>query len=57
MLVVAIFVFGHALISRRIENTPITGPMVFVAAGVLLGSVGVLDEGVTMDSVVRVLAG
>lgn len=56
VLVVAVFVFGHALISKRIEGTPITGPIVFVAAGVLLGSAGLLDEGVTMDSVVRVVA-
>ena len=56
VLVVAVFVFGHALISKRIEGTPITGPIVFVAAGVLFGSAGLLDEGVTMDSVVRVAA-
>ena len=40
VLVVAVFVFAHTLISRKIENTPITGPIVFVAAGVVLGSVG-----------------
>jgi NhaP-type Na+/H+ or K+/H+ antiporter len=56
VLVVAVFVFAHALISRRIESSPISGPMVFVAAGVLLGSIGALDEGVTTDSVVRVAA-
>ena len=56
VLVVAVFVFAHALISKRIENTPLTGPMVFVTAGILLGSSGLLDEGFTMDSVVRVAA-
>lgn len=56
VLVVALFVFAHALISKRIENTPITSPMVFVAAGILFGSSGLLDEGVTGDSVVRLAA-
>ena len=35
--VVAGFVLGYALISRRLETTPVTGPMIFVGSGILLG--------------------
>ena len=54
--VVAAFVFGFALISRRIENTAVTGPMIFVIAGLALGATDVLSEGATMDSVLEVTA-
>jgi len=39
MIVLAIFValfFGYALVSRPLEKTPVTAPMVFTAAGMLL---------------------
>lgn len=35
--VVALVVFAYGLVSRRLERTPITGPIVFVAIGVLVG--------------------
>ena len=36
-IVAAVFV-GYALISRRLARSPITGPMLFVAAGTLIGT-------------------
>ena len=35
--IIAAVVLGYALISRRVERTVITAPMVFVAAGIVLG--------------------
>jgi NhaP-type Na+/H+ and K+/H+ antiporter len=35
---VAVCLLGFALIQRRLATTPITGPMVFVALGLLAGS-------------------
>ncbi len=49
--VVAGFVLAYALVSRRLERTPATGPMVFVAFGILIGTAGLdvvelgMDEG------------
>jgi NhaP-type Na+/H+ or K+/H+ antiporter len=43
--VIACLVFGFGLLSRRLEGTPVTGPMVFVAAGLLAGWTGILDFG------------
>ena len=37
LLVLAVVVFAFGLISRRLEGTILTAPIVFVAAGVLLG--------------------
>jgi len=37
---VAGFVLAYALVSRRLETTPVTGPMVFVGFGLLIGSGG-----------------
>ncbi len=54
---VAAFVLAYGLVSRRLQSTPVTGPMVFVAIGMLIGPAGIdvvdigLDEGA-----VRVLA-
>ena len=44
---IAAFLLLYGLVSGRLERSPITGPMVFVAAGVLLWRLGVLggDEG------------
>jgi NhaP-type Na+/H+ or K+/H+ antiporter len=39
MIVLAIFIalfFAYALVSRRLEQTPVTAPMVFTAAGMLI---------------------
>ncbi len=54
---VATFVLAYGLVSRRLETTPVTGPMVFVTAGILLGQVGADVLSFTMtDGVIRVLA-
>jgi NhaP-type Na+/H+ or K+/H+ antiporter len=55
--VVAGFVFAYALVSRRLQTTWVTGPMVFVAAGIILGEAGVgaLDFGMD-EGPVRLLA-
>ena len=54
--VVGVFVFAFALISGRIEDTPFTGPMVFVAAGIALGGLGVVETETMSEGVVRILA-
>lgn len=41
LVVIAAVFFGYALSSRRLSTTPISGPMVFVAAGLLLGPAGI----------------
>jgi NhaP-type Na+/H+ or K+/H+ antiporter len=41
LLVLSILLAGYALVSRRLYNTLLTAPMLFVAAGVLLGPDGV----------------
>ena len=38
LVLIAVVVVAYALVSRRLETTPVTGPMVFVAAGMILGS-------------------
>ncbi len=57
IVVVAAFVLGYALVSRRLARTPVTGPIVFVSAGILLGPTasGILDLGMD-EGAVRVLA-
>lgn len=40
LAIVAAFVIGYALVSGRLSRTVITGPMVFVAFGLLVGSAG-----------------
>jgi NhaP-type Na+/H+ or K+/H+ antiporter len=40
LLVLAVVVFAFGLISRRLEGTVLTAPLVFVAAGVVLGPAG-----------------
>src|SRR5918995_6577856 len=37
--------FAFALLSRRVEGTVVTGPMVFVAAGLICGWTGLLEFG------------
>lgn len=54
---VAGFVLAYALVSRRLETTPITGPMVFVGFGVLLHASGFeILETAMNEGAVRVLA-
>jgi sodium/hydrogen antiporter len=43
--VIACLVFCFGLVSRRLERTPLTAPMLFVATGLLAGWTGVLDVG------------
>jgi NhaP-type Na+/H+ or K+/H+ antiporter len=45
LALIAAFVLLYGLVSGRLERTPITGPIVFVAVGVLLWGVGVLGDG------------
>ena len=54
---VAAFVLVYSLVSRRIETTSITGPMLFVGFGIIAGTAGfdLLDIGME-EGVVRVLA-
>ena len=40
LIVLATVVFAFGLVSRRLEGTVLTAPMVFVAAGVILGPAG-----------------
>jgi NhaP-type Na+/H+ or K+/H+ antiporter len=55
--IVAGFVFAYALVSRRLETTSVTGPMLFVGCGILLGSSGLdILEVATDEGAVRILA-
>jgi NhaP-type Na+/H+ or K+/H+ antiporter len=40
LIVLALVVFAFTLVSRRLEGTVLTAPLVFVAAGVILGPAG-----------------
>ena len=40
LVALAVAVVGYALVSRRLSTTPVSGPIVFVAAGLLLGPTG-----------------
>jgi NhaP-type Na+/H+ or K+/H+ antiporter len=42
---IACALFGYALVSRRLEGTVVTGPMLFVAAGLICGWTGLVDLG------------
>ena len=55
--VVAGFVLAYALVSRRLETTPVTGPILFVGFGILLGPSGtdILQIGMG-EGAVRALA-
>ena len=55
--IVSGFVIVYALVSRRIETTPITGPIVFVAVGIMLGTSGFDLLGVYRGEVVLEDAG
>lgn len=52
LILIAALLVGYALVARRLATTPITGPMVFLTAGILLGPVGADSlEGVNAESV------
>ena len=53
----AVFVLAYSLVSRRLQTTLLTGPMLFVGAGILAGPAGfdMLDLGMG-EGLVRVLA-
>lgn len=55
--VVAGVVVAYGLVSRRLVTTPVTGPIVFVGAGMVLGpdALGIIDLGIDQGAV-RVLA-
>lgn len=57
LALVAAIVFGYGLVSRRLQNWAVTGPMIMTAAGVLLGEagLGVLDLHLD-DEGIRLLA-
>lgn len=57
LALVAGFVFAYALVSRRLQTTAITGPMVFVGVGLVAGSaaLGLVESGMD-EGVVRTLA-
>ena len=57
LAVLALVLLGFAAISARIEGTPVTAPMVFTAAGLLVGveALGVVDPSVSGPGV-RTLA-
>ena len=40
LLIVAVVVLGYALVSQRLAASPVTAPMVFTAAGLLVGAGG-----------------
>lgn len=40
LVIIAVVVFAFAMVSRKLALSPVTAPMVFTAAGVLLGLVG-----------------
>jgi NhaP-type Na+/H+ or K+/H+ antiporter len=42
---IACALFAYALFSRRVEGTVVTGPMLFVAAGLICGWTGLVDFG------------
>ncbi|CAM4092449.1 cation:proton antiporter [Nocardiopsis rhodophaea] len=57
LLLLAGVVLGYALISGRTRGTPLTAPMVFVAAGLILGDGGVgALSGTATAPMVRILA-
>ena len=56
LVALAVILLAFAAISRRIEGTPITAPMFFTAAGLVVGvdALGIVDpeaEGVEIEAV------
>ena len=55
--VVAIFIFAYSVVAGRIEKSVVSGPIIFVAAGFILGPLGLrLLDGETPDNALRILA-
>ncbi len=50
---VALALLGFAAVSRRLDGTPVTGPMVFTAVGLLVGvdALGLVDPSVSSEKV------
>jgi NhaP-type Na+/H+ or K+/H+ antiporter len=40
LAIIAVFTFCYAAISERVERLPVSGPVLFVLAGLLLGPLG-----------------
>lgn len=56
LIVVSFAVVAYALVSRRLGGTPITGPMIFMVLGVLLGpAVTGLIEGASDEAAIDIL--
>ncbi len=57
LAVIAVLAFAYACVSRRVENSALSGPIVFIAAGMLLGpmGLGLLDLGIGAEGL-RTLA-
>jgi len=54
---IALFVLGYGLVSRRLERTMVTPPMVFVLLGLLFGGGSLAALGMDADQrVIHVLA-
>ena len=53
LALLAAFILGFGLISRRLESTLVTGPMIFAAFGVVMGPavLGVLELDVESELV------
>jgi len=53
LVTIAVVVLAYAAVSRRLEGTSITAPMVFTAAGLLLGreTFGVVDPSISGETV------
>jgi NhaP-type Na+/H+ or K+/H+ antiporter len=45
LIAFAVVLFAFGLVSKRIDGLPLTAPMVFVAAGLLAGWLGIVDLG------------
>jgi NhaP-type Na+/H+ or K+/H+ antiporter len=57
LLILALLLFGYGLVSKKLVGSPVTPPMVFVTAGLLLGGGGLnLISGMADEEVIRVLA-
>ena len=56
-VLIALFVLGYGLVSKRLENTMITPPMVFVTLGLVFGTGGLESLGMSVnENVIHVLA-
>ena len=54
---IALFVLGYGLVSKRLERTMVTPPMVFVLLGLLFGGGSLASLGMDADQrVIHVLA-